>query len=396
MEAIKQIGGDKLMIIQPKIHGVFCLNAHPTGCRLNVERQAEYAVSAAKKIRFVNALVIGASTGYGLASRIALGLGCGIPTIGAFLEREPQENRTASAGWYNTAAFSDLASERGMYARSVNGDAFSEETKRKVAELIRADFGKLDLLVYSLAAPKRITKDGKVYSSVIKPIGKSFAEKTVDLKTETLKNIEIAPATQEEIFATVKVMGGEDWREWIDFLSSENLLSDKFATVAYSYIGPELTYPVYRDGTIGEAKKHLERTADEMRKSGTDARIAINKAVVTQAGAAIPVVPLYMSVLMRVMKEKGVHEKCIEQICRLFFEKWDSSDENGILRLDDFELSSDVQKKVSAVFGKLNDGNLCELADIAGYKTEFSNAFGFGFPEIDYNKDVDHLVGFEL
>lgn len=379
------------MIIQPKTRGFLCLNAHPTGCELNVKNQAKYVEEHAGSVRFKNALILGASTGYGLASRIALGIGSGLPTIGVFLERGPQESRTASAGWYNTAAFTDIANSRGIYAKSVNGDAFSESVKRAVAETVRKDLGKLDLLVYSLAAPRRTVESGETYSSVIKPIGKSYTENTVDLKTETLKPASLTPATDEEIFATVKVMGGEDWSDWIEFLKSEDLLSDDFATVAYSYVGPKMTYPVYRDGTIGAAKKHLEQTAEHMRTSGTDARIAVNKAVVTQAGAAIPVVPLYMSLLMRVMKDCKVHEGCIEQICRLFYSEWDKADVNGVIRLDDFELREDIQNKISAVWNEINDGNLHELTDIDGYKRDFMNGFGFDFPEIDYEKDVDQM-----
>ncbi len=380
------------MIIEPKARGFFCLNAHPTGCGLNVEKQAEYAALHAKQVGFKNALIVGASTGYGLASRIALGLGSGLPTVGVFLERPPQENRTASAGWYNTAAFSDTAYSRGIYAKSVNGDAFSEDVKRAVADTVRKDLGKLDLLVYSVAAPRRTTKSGETYSSVIKPIGRSYTENTVDLKTETLKAVEITPATDEEIFATVKVMGGEDWSEWVGFLKAENLLSDDFSTVAYSYIGPKMTYPVYRDGTIGAAKKHLEQTAEHMRNRGIDARIAVNKAVVTQAGVAIPVVPLYMSLLMRVMKDCGVHEGCIEQICRLLYSEYNCFDSKSLIRLDNFEMREDIQNKISAVWDKINDGNLHSLTDIDGYKTEFMNGFGFGFSEIDYGKDVNHIV----
>ena len=380
------------MIIEPKVRGFLCLNAHPTGCAFSVMRQAEYAAEKAVNVNFANALIIGASTGYGLSSRIALGLGCGVPTLGVFLEREPNEARTASAGWYNTAAFAEIAKARGIYSKSVCGDAFSDDVKRTVAETVKKDFGKLDLLVYSLAAPRRTVRGGTVYSSVIKPIGKTFAEKTVDLKTETLKTVELTPATEEEIFSTVKVMGGEDWNEWIKFLKSEDLLSENFSTVAYSYVGPALTYPVYRDGTIGEAKKHLESTAEKLRARNINARIAVNKAVVTQAGAAIPVVPLYMSLLMRFMKEEGVHEGCIEQICRLFFEEWDKFDKEGRIRLDNFEMRENIQNKISAVWNDINDGNLKTLTDIDGYKTDFMNCFGFDVSGVDYAKDAEHII----
>ena len=380
------------MIIQAKARGFICLNAHPSGCKLSVERQAKYALSHAKELPFKNALIIGASTGYGLASRIALGIGANVPTLGVFLERAPQEGRTASAGWYNTAAFADLAQERNLYAKSVCGDAFSKATKESVAELIKNDFGKLDLLIYSVAAPKRTVESGETFSSVIKPVGKAFEGNTIDIKTETLRAASLLPASEEEIASTVKVMGGEDWEDWISFLKDKNLLSKDFTTVAYSYIGPEMTFPVYRDGTIGAAKKHLETTAEHMRSSGVEARIAENKAVVTQAGAAIPVVPLYMSALMRVMKDKGLHEGCIEQMCRLLFTQWGKFDEEGRMRVDDLELRADVQADVKKIWQKLTDENLHELTDIKGYKEEFMNGFGFDYPEIDYDKDVEYMI----
>lgn len=388
------------MIIRPKTRGFISLTAHPKGCEENVREQMEYA----KKHKFQNApknvLVIGASTGYGLASRIALAFGGGANSIGVFFERPSDRDKPASAGKYNSVAFEKFASQAGLVAENVNGDAFSSEIKERVIDLVKSKLGKIDCVVYSLASPKRTDPfSGEVFKSVLKPIGAPFTGKTVNVDRDEVHEVTIEPATAEEIKATEKVMGGEDWELWMQALHSEKLLARGTKTIAYSYIGPEVTWPIYTNGTIGAAKDDLMRARAAinflLEDIGGQAIVSINKAVVTQASAAIPVVPLYMSILFKVMKEKGCHEGCIEQMTRLFGEKLygqspaRSLDEQGRIRMDEFELSKDVQAAVREIWPKISTENLAELSDIAGYKREFLRLFGFGLNSVNYDEDVE-------
>jgi len=391
------------MVIQPKIRGFICTAAHPEGCYKSVENQINYIKSQGQFKGPKNVLIIGASTGYGLASRIAATFGAGAKTIGVFFEKEADDRRTASAGWYNTAAFEAIAHREGHYAKSINGDAFSHDIKRQAAELIRQDLGQVDLIIYSLASPRRIHPEtGQVFSSVLKPIGHTFKGKTVDPFRGEVKEIVIEPATEEEVANTIGVMGGEDWEMWIDLLAQEKLLADGVTTLAYSYIGPELTHAIYKEGTIGKAKDDLQKSADKLNKKlnekvGGQAIISVNKAVVTQASAAIPVVPLYIALLFKVMKQKGTHEGCIEQINRLFKEHLYSlqvpaRDAEGRIRLDDLEMASDIQQQVMNLWLSVTSENLAELTDIQGYCEEFYHLFGFNLRGIDYDAEVDPIV----
>jgi len=386
------------MIISPKIRGFICTTAHPDGCAANVRSQIDYVKSQPPLANPPkNVLVIGASTGYGLASRVVPAFGGGASTIGVFFEKPGTDRRTGSAGWYNSVAFEEAAAEEGLYARSFNGDAFSDEMKESVIEAIGSDLGQVDCVVYSLASPRRTDPaDGETYRSVLKPIGRSYTQKTVDTDSGEVDTVTIEPASDEEIEHTVKVMGGEDWERWIDALSGAGVLADGFRTVAYSYIGPDLTFPIYTDGTIGRAKEHLEESAARMNGKFGDgsARISVNKALVTQASSAIPVVPLYISLLYRVMKEKGLHEGCIEQIHRLFADHLagDSSprlDDRGRIRIDDREMRDDVQAAVEEAWEKVATENLSDLADFSGYKNEFMKLFGFDVQGVDYEVDVN-------
>jgi enoyl-[acyl-carrier protein] reductase/trans-2-enoyl-CoA reductase (NAD+) len=385
------------MIVTPKIRGFICTTAHPVGCEENVSRQINYVktqpkINGAKKV-----LVIGASTGYGLASRISSAFGFGAATIGIVYDKEASGSRTATAGWYNTAAFEKAAKSEGLYARTINGDAFSQDVKAKTIELIKKDLGKIDLLVYSIASPRRTNHEGETFTSVIKPIGEKYENKTIDLSTKMVSNVTVLPATEQEIEGTIKVMGGEDWQLWIDALSKADVLADGFNTVAYSYIGPKVTHPVYLDGTIGMAKRNLKATADNITKqlSAIHAHgyISVNKALVTQASAAIPVVPLYISILYKVMKQKGLHEGCIEQIYRLYKDKLYTAfpvlDSEGMLRNDDREMRSDIQQAVDKIWEGISNENVSQVADIDGYWQDFYNLFGFGFDNVDYDADVD-------
>lgn len=389
------------MIIEPKTRGFICITAHPKGCEQNVLNQIEYiksknAIKSGKKV-----LVIGASTGFGLASRITSAFVSNAATLGVFFEKPPMEGKTASAGWYNTAAFENEAQKAGLYAKSINGDAFSNEVKAQTIKLIKEDLGQVDLVIYSLASPVRThPNSGKRYKSTLKPIGKPFTDKTVDFHTGEVKAITIEACTEDEIEDTVAVMGGEDWEMWISALKQENLLSPGFKTVAFSYIGPELTEAVYRKGTIGRAKDHLENTAfsitDALQDIHGKAYISVNKALVTQSSSAIPVIPLYISLLYKVMKAKGFQEGCIEQIYRLFNDRLYlesvPTDEAGRIRLDDWEMRPDVQEKVSELWQQASTETLPEIGDLEGYKTEFFNLFGFHFDGIDYEKDTDEMV----
>jgi len=388
----------KLMIIEPKFRGFICTAAHPQGCYQSVSEQIEYVKSQGQFKGPKNILIIGASTGYGLATRIAAAFGSNAKTIGVFFERPASGKRTASAGWYNTVAFEDIAHKAGLYAKSINGDAFSDEIKEQTAALIREDLGKVDLVVYSLASPRRTDPStGKTYSSALKPIGATYSNKTVDPFSGAVKEITIEPANEDEIEDTVKVMGGEDWEMWIDFLASQHLLSDDIITVAYTYIGPELTHDIYKNGSIGKAKDHLFSMAlklnSKLEETGGRALISVNKALVTQASAAIPVVPLYMAILFKIMKEKGTHEGCIEQMYRLLKDNVYSQnanlDEEGRIRIDDLEMQPDVQQKIEEVWKQVSSKNIDQLTDIAGYREDFYHLFGFNMPGIDYKADVD-------
>ncbi|HEV2488972.1 MAG TPA: enoyl-ACP reductase FabV [Candidatus Acidoferrales bacterium] len=392
-------------VVQRRSRGFICVNAHPEGCRRNVERQIAAIRTVAKRPRTgaQNVLVVGASTGYGLASRITAAWGFGAKTLGVFLERPPEGSKTATAGFYNTVAFHERARKDGLFAANLNADAFSDEAKRNALEIVRKEMGKVDLMVYSLASPKRThPRTGKAHNSVLKPIGKPYTNKTVELDSEKVTEVTIPPASEEEIADTVAVMGGEDWRWWMEMLASEGLLAENARTIAYSYIGPEMTWPIYRDGTIGMAKKHLEQTARELssmlrNKVGGEARIAVCKAIVTQASAAIPVVPLYMSILFRVMKQNGLDEGAIEQMRRLFFDFLADDaepkfDDAGRIRLDDHEMRPDVQAEVSALWQQVTTDNLRELSDFAGFQSEFRKLFGFEVEGVDYAAPVETLV----
>lgn len=390
------------MIIAPRIRGFICLTAHPEGCEQNVVNQINYVKSKGTIAGPKRVLVIGASTGFGLSSRITSAFGSEASTIGVYFEKPPAPGKTASAGWYNTAAFEKKANEAGLYAKSINGDAFSDETKQKTIELIKADLGQIDLVIYSLASPRRThPKTGVVYSSVLKPIGQTFTNKTVDFHTGLVTDVSIQPANEEEIENTIAVMGGEDWAFWIEDLKAAGLLAEGATTVAYSYIGPSLTEAVYRKGTIGRAKDHLEATAfkitEELKDLNGKAYVSVNKALVTQSSSAIPVIPLYISLLYKVMKENGTHEGCIEQIQRLFQDRlYNGSevpvDEKGRIRVDDLEMSEEVQSKVAALWTEATTDNLAEIGDLPGYKKDFLNLFGFDVAGVDYDADTNEMV----
>lgn len=389
------------MIIEPRMRGFICLTAHPEGCAQNVKNQIEYVkskghIEGAKKV-----LVIGASTGFGLASRITSAFGSGAGTIGVFFEKPPSEGKTATPGWYNSAAFETEAHNSGLYAKSINGDAFSNEIKQQTIDLIKADLGQVDLVIYSLASPVRLhPKTGVLHRSVLKPIGQTFSNKTVDFHTGIVSQVSIEPANQDDIDNTVVVMGGEDWAMWMDALKSAGVLAHGATTIAYSYIGPEVTEAVYRKGTIGRAKDDLEATAFKITDSLTTlngkAYVSVNKALVTQASSAIPVIPLYISLIYKIMKTEGIHEGCIEQIQRLFKQRLYSgnevpTDEKGRIRIDDWEMRDDVQDRIKSLWDKATTENLTDIGDLAGYKQDFLNLFGFGFKEIDYTADSNEL-----
>lgn len=390
------------MIIEPRMRGFICLTSHPDGCQQNVKNQIAYVKSKGHIDGPKRVLVIGASTGFGLASRIASAFGSGASTIGVFFEKPSSEGKTASPGWYNSAAFEDEAHAAGLYAKSINGDAFSNEIKQQTIDLIKADLGQVDLVIYSLASPVRqhpVT--GILHRSVLKPIGQTYANKTVDFHSGVVSNISIEPCNDEDIANTVAVMGGEDWAMWMADLKKAGLLADGAMTVAYSYIGPELTEPVYRKGTIGRAKDDLEATAfkitDALKDIDGKAYVSVNKALVTQASSAIPVIPLYISLLYKIMKEEGIHEGCIEQMDRLFRERLYTgqpipTDDKGRIRIDDWEMRKDVQDKVASLWDKAVTENVAEIGDLAGYRSDFYHLFGFGFDEVDYKADTNEMV----
>ena len=390
------------MIIEPRMRGFICLTAHPKGCEQNVKNQIEYVKSKGKINGPKRVLVIGASTGFGLASRITSAFGSDAATIGVFFEKAPSEGKSASPGWYNSAAFEQEAQKAGLYAKSINGDAFSNEVKQQTIEMIKADLGQIDLIIYSLASPVRqhpVT--GVLHRSTLKPIGSTFTNKTVDFHTGNVTNVSIEPANDEDIANTVVVMGGEDWSMWMDALKSAGVLAEGATTIAYSYIGPEVTEAVYRKGTIGRAKDHLEATAFEITEKLKDINgkgyVSVNKALVTQASSAIPVIPLYISLLYKIMKAEGIHEGCIEQIQRLYAERLYTgnavpTDDKGRIRIDDWEMRTDVQEKIAKLWGESTTETLVELGDLAGYKQDFLNLFGFGFEGVDYQADTNEMV----
>lgn len=387
------------MIVAPKIRGFICTTAHPDGCAKHVAEQIAVITSRGpvangpKKV-----LVIGSSTGYGLSSRIAAAFGCGAATMGVFFEKPGEADRCGTAGWYNSAAFENQARAAGLYARSFNGDAFSLEMKAQVIAAIKADLGQVDCIIYSLASPRRIHPlSGETFKSVLKPIDGSFTNKNLNTTTGVVDEVTLPAAEGDDIAQTVAVMGGEDWQMWIDALLQEDLIANGATTVAYSYIGPEVTWPIYKNGTIGKAKEDLERCQRELDVKlaplGGKAWVSVNKALVTQASSAIPVVPLYISLLYKVMKPLGSHEDTIEQMDRLFRERLcpgtPQADQAGRIRIDDWEMAADVQSAVAEAWAKVETSNLRELADFDGYQASFLRLFGFGLAGVDYSADTD-------
>ena len=394
------------MIIKPKTRGFICTTTHPTGCEANVNEQiarvkADGVVANGPK----KVLVIGASTGYGLASRITAAFGSGADTLGVFLEKPATEKKPGSAGWYNSAAFEKAAHAQGLYAKSINGDAFSNEMRDKAIEMIKQDMGQVDLVVYSLASPVRKMPDsGEVIRSVLKPIGNTYKATAVDTSKDIIIEAEVEPATEEEIHNTITVMGGEDWELWMSALKDAGVLADGVKTVSYSYIGTDITWPIYWHGALGKAKEDMDRAAGALRNSLADingtANVAVLKSVVTQASAAIPVMPLYIAMGFKVMKELNIHEGCIEQINRMFRtqlykEGGAELDDTARIRMDDWELRDDVQNKVKELWPQVNSDNIFELTDYQGYKDEFLKLFGFGIEGIDYDAEVETLTDFE-
>lgn len=390
------------MIIKPRTRGFICTTSHPVGSAAQVREQIEYVKSQPKLNGPRNVLVIGASTGYGLASRIVAAFGAGANTIGIYRPSTSTDKRTASAGWYNSAAFERAAEEAGLKSYSLTGDAFANETRERAVELIRSELGQVDLVVYSVASARRTDPNtGEVFNSVLKPIGPSYTNKTVNFHTGEVSEVTLESATEEDIRQTVKVMGGEDWQLWIDALQEGGVLADNATTIAFSYIGPELTHAIYREGTIGQAKDHLEATARQLNErlgaTGGRAYVTVAKALVTQSSSAIPVVPLYISALYKVMKEKGLHEGCIEQLQRLFADRLYAggevpTDAEGRIRIDDWEMREDVQQEVADIWNRITTDNIYELSDLEGYRKEFFQLFGFETEGVDYEADVDPNV----
>ncbi|MCG9627824.1 trans-2-enoyl-CoA reductase family protein [Vibrio mediterranei] len=397
------------MIIKPRIRGFICTTTHPVGCEANVKEQIAYTkaqgpiANAPKRV-----LVVGSSSGYGLSSRIAAAFGGGAATIGVFFEKPGTERKPGTAGFYNSAAFDKLAKEEGLYSKSINGDAFSNEAKQKVIDLIKEDLGQIDMVVYSLASPvRKLPETGELIRSSLKPIGETYTSTAVDTNSDTIIEASVEPATEQEIEDTVTVMGGQDWELWINALSDAGVLADGCKTVAYSYIGTELTWPIYWEGALGKAKMDLDRAAselnDKLAKTGGSANVAVLKSVVTQASSAIPVMPLYIAMVFKKMREEGIHEGCMEQIFRMFSQrlyKADGSaaevDEKNRLRLDDWELRDDIQKHCAELWPQITTENLKELTDYVEYKEEFLKLFGFGVDGVDYDADVSPLVEFDV
>ncbi|MCH6258236.1 trans-2-enoyl-CoA reductase family protein [Puniceicoccaceae bacterium K14] len=394
------------MIIKPKVRGFVCVTAHPTGCAAHVKEWIDYTKNQPKiEAGPKNVLIIGASTGYGLASRISAAFSSGANTLGVFFERASERGRTATAGWYNSVAFEKEAKAAGLYASSINGDAFSNEVKEQAIERIKADMGKIDLVVYSLASPRRTDPaTGITHKSALKPIGNAYTNKYLDTDKKTIQDATLEAAAEEDILNTVKVMGGEDWELWIQALVDADLLAEGCKTVAYDYIGPKVTWPIYKDGTIGQGKLDLRRAckANNERLSAINGTsfVSVNKAVVTQASSAIPGVNLYITVLFKIMKELGGHEGCIEQICRLMTDRLYNNgetpvDEQGLIRMDDWEMEPKIQDLVSEIWPKIITDTIDEYCDFPGYQEDFLKLFGFGFDSVDYNAEVEPEVVFD-
>ncbi len=393
------------MIVKPRIRGFICTTAHPTGCAANVQSQIDY-VRAQGEIssgELKNVLVLGCSGGYGLACRVVSAFGCGANTLGISFEKQPAENKTATAGWYNNVAFEDAAAAAGLYARTLDGDAFSDEMRQRAIDTIKADLGKIDLVVYSLASPVRQhPKTGELHRSAIKPLGEALDIKSVHVDKGEVVQVNLEPATPDETANTVAVMGGEDWEFWMDALKEADLLAPGCQTVAFTYIGTELTWPIYWDGTLGQAKLDLDRASRAISAKLADvdgaAHVAVLKAIVSQASSAIPVVPLYVALLFKVMKEQGIHEDIISHIHRMFATQLKAGvdmrlDDDGRIRMDDVELSDPVQEEVQRRWPLVTTENLDELGDLEGYREDFLKIFGFGFDGVDYNADVDPTLG---
>ncbi len=393
------------MIIKPRIRGFICTTAHPVGCAANVQKQIDY-VDAAGEIsagQFNNVLVLGCSGGYGLACRVVLAFGCGANTLGVSFEKRPDVKRTASAGWYNNIAFEEEALARDLYAKSIDGDAFSNEIREQVIDTIRADLGQIDLVVYSLASPVRThPRTGVLHRSSIKPLGEALDIKSVHVDRGEVIRVNLDPATAEETADTVAVMGGEDWEFWIEAMLEAGVLAPGCKTVAFTYIGTELTWPIYWGGTLGQAKIDLDRASasnsERLAAIGGEAHVAVLKAIVSQASAAIPVVPLYVALLFKVMKEQGCHEDIISHIHRMFLTQLSRGveprfDDEGRIRLDNVELSAEVQAEVQRRWPLVVTENLEELGDLTGFREEFLKIFGFGFDGVDYEEDIDPTLG---
>ncbi|WP_318513721.1 enoyl-ACP reductase FabV [Photobacterium leiognathi] len=397
------------MIIKPKTRGFICTTTHPVGCEENVKEQIAYTkaqgpiANAPKRV-----LVVGSSSGYGLSSRIAAAFGGGAATIGVFFEKPGTEKKPGTAGWYNSAAFDKFAKEEGFYSKSLNGDAFSNEAKQKTIDLIKEDLGQVDMVIYSLASPvRKLPETGEVVRSCLKPMGETYTATAVDTNKDVLIEASIEPATEQEVADTVTVMGGQDWELWIDALSDAGVLADGCKTVAYSYIGTEITWPIYWHGALGQAKMDLDRAAKELNeklaKTGGSANVAVLKSVVTQASAAIPVMPLYIAMVFKKMREEGVHEGCMQQILRMFNERLFKADGTAAevdgenrLRLDDWELREDIQQHCRDLWPNVTNENLFDVADYQQYKDEFLKLFGFGIESVDYDADVNPEVNFDV
>jgi len=394
------------MIIKPRVRGFMCITTHPVGCEDNVKGQIDYiknqpSIGGLSDNSPKRVLVIGSSTGYGLAARITAAFGGGASTLGIFFEKEGTEKKPGTAGWYNSAAFHKFAEQDGLYAKSINGDAFSDEIKQKTIDTIKEDLGQVDLVIYSLASPRRQhPKSGEVFNSTLKPIGKDVTLRGINTDKEEIQEFSLEAANEEEIANTVAVMGGEDWQMWMDALAEADVLADGAKTTAFTYVGEKVTWDLYWDGTIGQAKKDLDKKVlgirDQLAATGGDARVAVLKAVVTQASSAIPIMPLYLSLLFKAMKEDGSHEGCIEQLYRLYSECIYSDsprlDDEGRLRVDELELRPEIQDKVAEAWAQITTENLAELTDFSGYKEEFLRLFGFDIDGVDYDADVSPVV----
>lgn len=394
------------MIITPKIRGFICTTTHPTGCENNIQEQIDYTKAQGviengpKRV-----LVIGSSSGYGMSSRISAAFGCGAATIGVFFEKPGTERKAGTAGWYNAAAFDKKAQEAGLYAKSLNGDAFSNEAKQKTIDLIKEDLGEIDLVVYSLASPvRKLPETGEVIRSCLKPIGETYRSTAIDTNKNVIIEAEVEPATEQEVADTVTVMGGQDWELWINALDDAGVLAEGCKTVAYSYIGTDITWPIYWDGALGQAKKDVDRAAaalnEKLEAKGGSANVAVLKSVVTQASSAIPVMPLYLSMVFKIMREEGVHEGCMEQVYRLFKTAiaGDSGqiDDSNRMRMDDWELREDIQQKCRDLWPQVTSENLFDVTDYQLYKDEFLKLFGFGVDGVDYEADVNPAVEFDV